>query len=780
MLKKCLVASAVFFAIFVIAHPSFAVTQEAYPQIEIGGYKRWLYRQVDISPAKNYFLAIGSQEVLGGSGPWAEELNLLIDAELLKDVGLHYGLKQIPNGFDFPDVRLNYQNYSLYYGYPQNIFSGQELLLQDYPSGVGVGATRENRRIYFFYSKYPDARINDDYHRNVQFRDPKYTGDLSGSQFYVDNPYHEFLSINLDRSDIDPDSIKVASDGAKLFQGTDYYFDEAYGLLLIARRYEGAKEIKLNYSLKGGTPQARSINLAGEGWRQAFQASDMRLVEGTEIVTVDKVRQIRDIDYRINYQTGLLIMNNPLSEAAEVSIDFDYTAGQDLRATETISGQAGTTFVLAHRKIIDNSESVIKNGSRLASGSEYSINEINGVITFSAALTAADTVEVAYSYAGIRYDVLGLTTEDKLSDWSVWGISVMSATPNQTDDAIFDQIRPSSYVINNIYYRTTINQDTFINAELAISGFADYPSKTTEESDSAVKVFGKTRIGPVEMNATYNKTGLNFASVHKTKLNSPWRDEMTRLNVKYIISENFILKIGAEKGINQETAASSPETEVSGTTLGLSYRPFDFIDFNYDVRFESRITEGMSGSRRSQYLYSGLDLIRLLPWIKTINNRLSIYYKNYYGRQLGPEYGQMVFTTVDKTDKYSRVGCLAQFVGGITGYIQYKDEDQANLLDNTSLSTKTPYYKISYDWAFGGGHHLLFFADYADARQTGSTNYTKRDTSSGINWELPVENPILASFSVGTTLKNTDYNDLDNGANNYKASEMAFQATMAF
>ena len=777
-IKIALIAAVLIHVIFGVYTPSFAIN-EKYPQIEIGGYKRWLYQKYNVNPPINYFSALGSQEGVGGGGPWAEELNLLVDADLAKDVKLHYGLKQIPGGFELPDVRLDYLNYSLYYGYPQAIFGGQELILQDYPIGVGAGLTWGKSRLYFFSSKYPDAQIVGDYHGNIQFSDPKYTGDLSGSQYHVDNPYLDYLSIDLDRSDIDPDSIKLTADGAKLFLGTDYFFDEAYGLLLIARRYDNAKEIKLNYALKNGTPQDRSINLPSDGHRRAFLVSDMRLVEGTETVKIDNVRQTRDIDYRLNYQTRLLIMNNPLPEAAEVSIDFGYTAGQDLRARETISGQVGRTFVLAHRNIIRNTESIIKNGILLRAPLDYSINYLTQSITFTTALSAADTVEISYSFPGIRHDVSGGNIEYKLSDWSVLGASVISATPNQADSAIFDQVQPSSYSVGNIYNRATINKDTFINTELAVSSInPDYRGNTTVEADSAVKVFGKTRFGRLELNATYNKTGLNFASVQRVKLNNGWQEEKLSINLKYEIFNNLILHIGRESGMSQLGIDPTNEAKMVANQLGLQYMPIDSWKISYDIRSNEDGPSAGQTSQRAVSLYTDLDLRKLLMIKKEFSEEIRFNGK-FDASNSSPNLGQG--TIVSNKNKTYSIGCWFKFLWGLSGYVQDEIAEEANDAPTPlSVSRNTPYYKVSYKWDFSGGHNFLFYADYSDARQTGSTSYTKKENSYGINWNVPISNPALTAFSLGTTVKNTDYSDLNNSANDYKATEMAFQATMTF
>ena len=763
-----------------MALPSFA-TQEAYPQLDIGGYKRWLYGKIHIDPNRNYSLAL--EDRLLSTSPWTEELNLLIDGKLSEDLSVYYDLRQFPNLSERYDVMLNYKDYSLVFGFPKEIYSQQDYLFHDYYNGISAGGKWDSWRILLFSGGDPKGQYAStlpNFSSYKLFRNPDYTGDTASGFYYRDNPYNEYLGIDLKRSDIRRESVEVYLDNRKLAKNSEYYFDESAGLVLVRSSFKNAAEARISYVIGGGSEESKVFGFSKVAKRRAFLSPEFRIIEGSEIVTVDGIRLTRDLDYRINYNLGLFIMDEPLRDDAEVRIDYNYSYGANLYASETISGQAGTTFDLAHKNIVGKSETITKNNVTITNG--YLMDYKNGKITFAIPLTLADTVIISYSYTGIRQEVMGTNVEYQLSDRSKIGSSVISITPLKADEWLYGQIAPSSYLIWNVYNRTAFSPDTYVNAELAFSNRnVDSRNSLTSESDSAFTVSGRTRLWGCEINGAYRRNGLDFASLRKVRSGNGWREEKYDLSLKAPFKDIFTQQVGYESAINQEGNASSPE--VNGKTIycGLDYHQFDFWKIIYEYRDNTKEIKNtsISANQRSGLFYSSLDLCYLLPFVKSISKRSELIYKNRNIDEHGESSSGVIFA-VETSLAQTEIGWHTNYYYGLSSYILLKNEKENDLLRYSSTTRDIPFYKIAYIYDFGGGHTLEISVDYSTTQQRGPTAYDKKEMRTGMSWNIPTDNPVLSSFQIGGTMKTTDYTDINDSLNNYKASEASFQATMAF
>ena len=199
--RKVLIAS-IFLIIFGIECLAL-VSQEAYPQLAISGYKRWLYLKFETAPLRNYGLAVG--DLLIPSAPWSEELELYIQGKLSEDLNVDYNLRQIPNGYEQYNVGVSFRNYSLLFGNPKAAFYNQEYVLQDYPIGIVTGGRWDRLQAYLFYGKYPSGQIaspTENFSSSKLFRNPDYNGNKVSGSYNIDNPYLEYLCLDLGRADI--------------------------------------------------------------------------------------------------------------------------------------------------------------------------------------------------------------------------------------------------------------------------------------------------------------------------------------------------------------------------------------------------------------------------------------------------------------------------------------------------------------------------------------------------------------------------------------------------
>lgn len=781
MTRKTVIVSIVLAFLFLIQLPSFA-SQAKYPQIEIGGYKNWFYSKYNVSPIGNYEIALRDVLVPGDytGGPWTEELRLYIAGDLLEDISVVYDLEQNSATMDWYNLYINYRNYSLIFGDPKDYFNGQEYILQDHISGIGAAAEWGKLRTMLFSGTYPGGWSTNLTSFKI-FRNPQYNGEKAFS-YFKDNPYLEYLSLDLGRVDINGDTIEVYLDGKKLINKLDFYFDNAYGLVLISSNFKDAKEARISYVLNNGEKKEEVFDFNKDAGRRAFLSPDFRIIDGSEIVTVDGARQERGLDYRANYSLGLFVMNQPIHDDAEVRIDYDYTYGAGLYDSETISNQAGTSFTLAHRYIIDDSESVVKNSQYLYTGADYSMNYNDGTINFVVPLTNSDTVEVSYTYKGIRQDVMGANAEYELSDWSKVGSSIVSISPSKSDEYLYDVMSPSSFLIWNLYNRTILNEDTYVKTEFALSSQnVDFRNSNTVEADSALKVFGKTRFGNLDLSGTYRKTGINFASVRKVKMGADWSEEEVGAAARYKLLDNLSVKMGVES--DKEQIGASPEVNTAVTEYGFNYQPLQFWTIAYDYKMRMvgvNVPQLVEDRFYSQYFYSNLDIKELFPVVKGFSNDAELIFKYLRSDENGDAFSGGGVVVADTMTDRSELGWYHDFKGGFSSYILYKVENMKDNVSASSYDRLTPFYRISYLWEFGGGHNLEFYWDYSTAQQRGSTDYDKKETGLGIVWDIPTDNPILSEFKFSTLVRNSDYTDLNDSSNNYMMSEMEIAGSLVF
>ncbi|KPJ65152.1 hypothetical protein AMJ44_10850 [candidate division WOR-1 bacterium DG_54_3] len=785
MTKRRLIALIVFALILGIAYPSLAA-QKKYPQLAISGYKRWLYSKFDVDPTVNYYLALGDR--LPANGPWAEELQLYISGQLSENLSVNYDLNQ--NAFTAGrfNVDVNFHNYSLLFGHLSEL-NEHEFVLQDYMSCVGIGGRWDKFKAIYFYGTYPGAYHNyssvsltEDYDSYRLYRNPQYNGDIVYT-YYKDNPYLEFLSLDLGRVDIVEDSVVVHLDNSRLIRNADFYVDRAYGLVLISSAYKNAEMVKVSYVLNNGEKKEVVFDFKEDARRRAFLSDGFRVIDGSEIVTVDGMRLVRDLDYRINYNTGLVVMNEPLHEDSEVRISYDYTYGANLYAKEVISGQVGTTFTLAHRYILSASETVIKNNQILSPDTDYTMGYTNGWISFVTPLTSSDTVEVGYTYIGIRQEVMGANAEYELSKWSKIGSSVVSITPSKKDEPIFDETSPSSYLIWNLYNTSMLNEDTFIRSEVSLSNRnVDYRNSNTTEADSALEVYARTRLGSVLLSGTYRKTGLNFASIRKVKSGTDYKNEEGNIDIKFMVGQYFTLKSGFESALEQVGSASSPEVSMQVYSIGLEPQLSDVLkmDFNIKQRKQNIVGQQLEAVQDSQQAYSSLDLDKAFPAVRNFCEDTKLIFKYLNIKDKGEIQGGGVYINKDSRSTRSEVGCLIDFKGSLSSYILYKNEEERDLLTASTATRIIPFYRVSYQWDLGGGHNLELCYDYSTTQQGGVTEYNKVDYGFSLVYDFQIENPIISKFQFGGSTKMTDYTDSNNPANDYKATETSVYGSLIF
>lgn len=312
--------------------PSFSVSgwmtlddsQKSYPQINIAGEKTWFYSNVDIFPSSNYYLFLPSAEARTQSLSWIEKLDLLICAELSSDLDVFYGIKQQPAASETFNVRVGYKDYTLLFGdLNKYIFKNQEFVSPGLFNGVSVGGKWQKWKAnYVASAQYAPSSSTSTLSNWIKFRNPEYHNELVPNG-YDDDPWLEFWSINLDRYDIDGDSVKLYIDQDELFQDFNFYVID--GLVLFPKVYLDSSSVKIEYKLKNGQKIEKEFNIKEVAQRRAFE---VKVLDYSEKVIVDGVKLIRNIDYLVYKNPGLIVLNRSIPEDVEVKIEYDYSSSQ--------------------------------------------------------------------------------------------------------------------------------------------------------------------------------------------------------------------------------------------------------------------------------------------------------------------------------------------------------------------------------------------------------------------------------------------------------------------
>lgn len=254
-----------------------AETMEVYPNINIFGYKKYIYDSINLSDAvtpEPYFTDNYR------SNPWNEELNLTINGTLNKDMSLFCNLEQYTKNPDIFNVGITYYQNRMVFGLLNDLYYSDHFL----PANVSglVASTNLYGLTPFVVS---GAMMN-----NI------YDSDNNG------------LIIPLDYEYKDPQYY-----GSKLFPVHGNYEDRSEKEYWIRER-----DLIHGYSLfdhpeayTNLTPQNNRLFLVHE----TIQAN-------SETIYVDGQRRFKGLDYDLNYSRGELIFTTDLPEISDIKADY--------------------------------------------------------------------------------------------------------------------------------------------------------------------------------------------------------------------------------------------------------------------------------------------------------------------------------------------------------------------------------------------------------------------------------------------------------------------------
>jgi hypothetical protein len=254
-----------------------AETIEVYPNINVFGYKKYIYDSISLSDAvtpEPYFTDNYR------STPWNEALNLTVNGILNKDLSLFYNLEQYPKSPDIFNIGITYYQNRLVFGLLNDLYYSDHFLPANV-SGI-VASTNLYGLTPFVVS---GATMNNIY-------DPDNNG----------------LIIPLDYEYKDPQYY-----GSKLFPVHGNYEDRSEKEYWIRER-----DLIHGYSLfdhpdtyMNLTPQSNRLFLI----HQTIQTN-------SEMIYVNGQRRFKDLDYDLNYSRGELMFMNDLPEISDIKADY--------------------------------------------------------------------------------------------------------------------------------------------------------------------------------------------------------------------------------------------------------------------------------------------------------------------------------------------------------------------------------------------------------------------------------------------------------------------------
>jgi len=779
MLKK--ISLAVVFSLVIITS-SFA--DNVYPQIAISGYKKWIYDKIAVSPLSQYNNYFEYQRRYDyTSVPWNEPLTLGIDAVLSNDLYVKYFIQQDPRMRDYNELTLKYKgNLELTSSGYLSLFDENEFLLQDYVSGMSLSyKTGKIKAGILLSGKYPATYQGFPLSGISTFSNPDFNGKKT-PEINHDEQEYELMGFDLGKLDVDSSSIKAILDGKKAYDISIYFRN---GKVFVPQSLKALyRNIKFSYQRLDGNAEEKDFALR-EGKRQGFLVPFNRLINGQEVITVDGVKMERDLNYYINYNNGLIVMNNALLDNSDVQINYDYVYGSSNHNSENWTNKTGTSFSLSYRNVAN--VSVVKNGTLLVNGLNYQLNRTLGTITFLQALIATDTLQITYDYGGIRQTLWGGKVEYDLANWNIFELSLVNIQPDNNDSGLFDELTPSSYQIINLKNKLNIVDNSEIISEISSSSTnLDIRTGATVEAGTAIRVEGRTNLFGYGLSVAYRKIDPNFASIQMVKQNANHKE--TDLNFNLETPEFLKMKFSfGSNYVSSRDSIAQPALTDNSTHFGVNFKPTDFLDCNFSVeqRQADNLTPSGEVTTKGNLFITSVkidNLTRLVPAFDRIASSSNIIYK-YMTSDVN---GYLISENGGSASKITDIGWKAEFFGGLSSYLSLRQEDLFGPAMNIPIYLKSkPFYRVGYKFNLAG-QLIEVYGNYSSEKNSGSLaglyamDNLKNQTTYGLSWLIPSDNPILSAFQMKAEYLDTRYTDNLSATNNYQAQETTFAGEFDF
>jgi len=402
--------------------------QQAYPQLDISGFKKWEYKDATVDPARNYFAGLTQ---LGGyyptftGGPWQERLQLRIVGQLSENLSVTYDLEQQPETPERYDVKVKYYNNELTFGDFSASFTGNEFATTSkFLNGVMLTA----KDSWYDVITVPSAKLKSQTQGLTSQKGNNSTG-----------PY------NLGHGTIVEGSERIELNGNPLTRNVDYTIDYFEGKVTFNRILSQDDEFKYSYEYTNildlffptlskrdffgfqsrfiidpeefgrTTPKAEPVI---ETARETFPSAG---TEESEVVEAEAAGRYRlkntpvvkfseklifmgtelrkNEDYIIRYEQGQIKLLTRFLPTAEEALVVEYKYYRTEAETDAISGIGSRgPYQFSHRNVAPESERIEVDGKLFVRDLDYTINYQTGEITFGVVIGPTSQIKAAYRY----------------------------------------------------------------------------------------------------------------------------------------------------------------------------------------------------------------------------------------------------------------------------------------------------------------------------------------------------------------------------------------------
>jgi len=373
-------------------------------------------------------------------------------------------------------------------------------------------------------------------------------------------------------------SEQITMGGVLLKKSVDYAINYTDGSIqLYTESLPGTQEpLTINYQYYGVTSEAE--NISGQGSRGLYKITNRMVVDKSEIIAIDGIKQVRSLDYSIDYENGRLLFQKSIGIASNIFIKYKrvsrFTPTEDQKPQPKFAMTLGGTYLKESAKKASTATSTtitdLKKGSNIAANQVLYLNYypvdstqpiavlINGVATTEGIGFYVPTTEAPN--LNLRY----INDKDDPSDGYAAGAIKILPTLQSTDEirvsysystSVIDKFNGTGNGSRGPYYMTTKNA--------AIVGSERI--QTWDQGSSYIKIL--TRNSTKELADGDYSINYNYPFVPYIIFNNPMP-----LNKNYQVTFSYIPATqNVNADINRDLIAFDATIKVGDTKINTAY-----------------------------------------------------------------------------------------------------------------------------------------------------------------------------------------------------------------
>ncbi|MCX5750806.1 MAG: hypothetical protein NT099_03945 [Candidatus Saganbacteria bacterium] len=365
-----------FFIVFLLGMAVVAFAEDAYPRITFDGYKKYEYKNVNVTPYSNYFLGLSH---LGGfvpnytGGPWQERLLLKIEGQLNKQLKVTYDLEDQPETPSRYDVKVQYDNHEIIFGDVNIDITGNEFAsVSKFLNGVIYRTKGGN----YDFILVPSAKSKSQNQKITSF----YGTGIRG-------PY------SLGHTNIIDGSEQIYLNGILLARKKDYDIDYFEGRITLKEIINSGDEVKYTYEyttiIDLFFPTLSKRDFFAMQGRTTFDPSQFGYVEPQPVPVVISAQDLfpSNMPDRATFE----------SQTGTTAETVAYYKEQEKKKS-IVEQESTGKYQLMHTPIVPFSEKVVLWGQVLKLEQDYRVNYDTGVLTLLTSDLPQDSSELKIEY----------------------------------------------------------------------------------------------------------------------------------------------------------------------------------------------------------------------------------------------------------------------------------------------------------------------------------------------------------------------------------------------